>query len=72
MSNKMKYILLALLSILVGFGFFAVFTFGGSGVFGVIAMVFVFGSVLLFVKAFSPEKKQEYTPVYRAPKTPKK
>lgn len=73
MSNKVKNILLACLSIFVGFVFFAVYTFGGSGVFGAIAMVFVFGGVYCFVRAFaSPNKAQAPNPLYRSPKTPNK
>ena len=68
MSKKWKNVLLALLMIAIGFGFFAAYTFGAHGIMGIIAMCFVFGGVLFFIKAFTPEKKYEPNPLYRAPK----
>lgn len=68
MTNKLKNVLLALLMIAIGFGFFTAYTFGAHGFMGVVAMCFVFGGVLFFIKAFSPEKKSDANPLYRAPK----
>ena len=69
MSKKVKNMLIALILIVIGFGFFTSYSFTGKGVLGVIAMVFVFGGVYFLVNGFSSgTKKSDATALYKNPK----
>ena len=69
MNKKIKNMLIALVLIIIGFGFFTGYSFTGKGVLGIIAMVFVFGGVYFLVNAFSSgAKKNDTSSLYKDPR----
>lgn len=69
MSKKIKNMLIAVVLILIGFGFFTAYSFTAKGVFGIIAMVFVFGGVYFLVNGFSSgANKKEKSSFYKESK----